>query len=97
MTTFEEVERLWRAQGIAFACPACYRDHGFVDPHFIVCWNRWVSDEVRPGPGRWVMIGTSMDDLTLHGSPGKDGSISTTAPSGCKARFWVVDGKIEFA
>lgn len=59
------------AQGIEFLCPSCFiKDNGPIGTHWIICWfaDRGVPDNVFPGPERWPVSGTGLDDLTLNPS-----------------------------
>lgn len=49
------------ATGVLFHCPTCK------DEHSVLVWfrDRGVPDAMTPGPGRWVVSGTGLDDLTL--------------------------------
>lgn len=52
------------ANGVMFLCPRCTED-GQIAPHWVVCWDPSVSIAVKPGPGRWRMVGTDAADLSL--------------------------------
>lgn len=58
-TSFRRVEAL-PADGVLFLCP-CGGDGG----HSVLAWFRHVPPDVSPGPGRWDVAGTGLDDLTL--------------------------------
>ena len=67
-----EVETLDEAQGVEFLCPKCFAaNNGPVGTHVVICWSRsrGVPDDASPGPGRWKLCGTSLDDLTLNADP----------------------------
>ena len=55
------------AQGVLFECPKC---HG----HQVLCWFKnprnapIVPADAKPGPGRWIFTGDSIDTLTLEPS-----------------------------
>lgn len=68
------------AQGVMFDCPQCSLTHP------ILAWfaGRGVPKEEVPGPGRWTVSGSSLEDLTL--SP----SINV---SGCW-HGWVRNGRV---
>ena len=100
-------DRHWRrvtsiedAAGVMFLCPVCFEANaGPVGTHRIMCWNSGVPDDCRPGPGRWDLEGTCLEDLTLIGGI-RDGqrrsdSIQLTDEDGCRAHFWVRSGRIE--
>lgn len=61
---FQEGISFDEAHGVMFDCPKCRS-------HSVVCWSRsrGVPDDVHPGPGRWMMVGTGLDDLTLNADP----------------------------
>lgn len=58
------------ADGVLFLCPLCYRtNNGKIGTHSVLCWFRGrVPDDRHPGPGRWDVTGTSIDDLSLSPS-----------------------------
>lgn len=67
-----EVESIDEAQGVRFGCPKCYATNGgMVGTHQVICWSRsrGIAEDVEPGPGRWKLDGTSLDDLTLNADP----------------------------
>lgn len=82
------------AQGIMFACPLCYeRNGGLAGTHSVICWSRSAGtpDDVSPGPGRWMMTGRSLDDLTLDEEYGHSRSVHLQA--GCGWHGYVTNGK----
>lgn len=85
------VDAIEDAHGIAMLCPKCFVDPpvGPVGCHSIVCWRPFVPSHVDPKPGRWELVGTSIDDLTL-----KAGSSSILLQGGCNAHFFVRAGSI---
>lgn len=88
--SFHCVDNLLEADGIMFLCPVCFAAKGSdVGVHSIVCWEPSVPRERSPGPGRWTMQGTGLDDLTLVAS-----SSSIKLESGCRAHFHVRNGEI---
>lgn len=55
------------ADGILFLCPECFRfNDGNIGTHSVICWAPHVPLDITPGPGRWELLGTSLDDLTLR-------------------------------
>lgn len=71
-THWQMVDRIEDAQGIQFLCPLCFaRNNGAARTHSVICWSRsrGVPEDAHPGPGRWMMIGTGYDDLTLNADP----------------------------
>lgn len=66
------VESIEQAQGVMFLCPKCFATNsGPVGTHRVICWSRsrGVPESAVPGPGRWSLHGTGIDDLTLNGDP----------------------------
>lgn len=90
------VDKIEEAQGVEFLCPKCFAANGGpVGTHIVVCWSRsrGVPDDASPGPGRWMLVGTSYEDLTLDGDPpGNARSVQLTA--GCGAHFHVTAGEV---
>lgn len=83
---FDETAAIADAQGVMFDCPKC-------GAHSVLCWSRsrGVPDDVQPGPGRWRLVGTSLDDLTLDAEPGKSRSVRLTGA--CGWHGFVTDGE----
>ena len=82
------------AQGVEFLCPKCYQENaGKVGTHMVICWSRsrGVPDDVSPGPGRWKMDGTGLENLTLNGEE-PNGARSVLLTSGCGWHGFVTDG-----
>lgn len=66
------VKTLAEAQGVRFLCPKCFAANGgAVGTHAVGCWSRsrGAPDHASPGPGRWTLDGTGVEDLTLNGDP----------------------------
>lgn len=83
------------AQGVQFLCPLCFtKNGGPVGTHSIICWSRsrGIPDDLLPGPGRWLLLGTGLADLTLGPDPGPQ-SVLLIGP-GCGAHFHVTNGQI---
>ena len=81
---------LGEADGISFLCPKCYASNGGpVGTHSIICWRPRVPDTIGPKPGRWELVGTGFDDLSLVA-----GSSSVLLKGGCAAHFFVENGNI---
>lgn len=83
-----------KADGVAFLCPKCLaanagRREGV---HSVICWQPTVSPEMEPGPGRWLFVGTSIDDVTFVA-----GSSSVQLSGGCSAHFFIRSGRVEMA
>ena len=75
---FDEVASIADANGVMFDCPKCRN-------HSVIVWDRSIPAGITPGPGRWTITGTSLDDLTL------DPSINLS-PLGCCWHGWVKNG-----
>jgi hypothetical protein len=60
------------------------RDHPLLD-------SRGVPDDAKPGPGRWSLVGTGFDDLTLDGD---GGSRSVLLLGGCAWHGFVTNGEV---
>ena len=87
-----EMDDIGDAEGMIFLCPACFwSNDGPVGTHAIIVWRPMVPRDVEPGPGRWDVVDTGYDDLTL-----KAGSSSVQITGGCKAHFFIRDGKVDF-
>jgi hypothetical protein len=79
------------ADGVQFLCPVCFHtNNGPIGTHSIICWAPHVPQTEPPIPGRWELVGTSYDDLTLRA--GSSSVLLQTAP--CKAHFFVRNGEI---
>lgn len=88
------VKALEDAQGVAFLCPLCFtKNGGSVGTHWVHCWSRsrGTPEEVKPLPGRWVMDGTCLDDLTLNGEPGQSRSVLLLG--GCAWHGFITNGE----
>ena len=78
------------AEGLMFLCPTCYvRNSGSVGTHYVLCWSPNVSQEWNPTPGRWELVGTGLDDISLVAD-----SSSVALQGGCGAHFFVTNGLI---
>lgn len=87
------VEAMAQAQGVQFLCPKCFvKNGGKRGTHQVICWSRsrGVPDTVRPGPGRWALKGSSIDDLTLDGESGNSRSVQLKG--GCAWHGYVTTG-----
>lgn len=84
------------AQGVDFLCPKCFAANGgAVGTHRVICWSRsrGVPDDVTPRPGRWLLVGTSIDDLTLNADPPSTAR-SVLLTSGCGWHGFVTAGNV---
>lgn len=77
--------------GILFLCPVCFKtNNGPIGTHSIICWKPHVPQTQTPGPGRWNMLGDSVESLTLQAG---SSSIYLTG-TGCGAHFYITNGEI---
>lgn len=84
------VDKIEEAQGIIFLCPKCFLENkGSKGTHSVICWNPTVPQDRNPKPGRWNLVGTGYDDLSLV-----NGSSSVALNGGCNAHFYVKNGEI---
>lgn len=93
---YEEVDTLAEAQGISFLCPKCYLKNGGPEgTHSVICWSRsrGTPDGVSPGPGRWALEGTGLDDLTLGADPPSTAR-SVQLLGACGWHGFVIDGVV---
>ena len=94
--SYRQTDAIAETQGVMFACPACFvTNHGFVGTHQVLCWSRsrGVPDDMDPKPGRWALVGTGYEDLTLNADP-PGASRSVKLMSGCGAHFHVASGEV---
>jgi hypothetical protein len=86
-----DVDTVAEADGLRLLCPKCYDDPpvGPVGTHSVICWSPKIGQDHLPGPGRWDLVGTSLDDLTLIA-----GSSSVLLQGGCGAHFFVRQGHV---
>ncbi len=88
--TWHHVDIVAEADGVRFLCPVCFdKNSGPVGTHSVVCWAPSVPLKFSPGPGRWNLVGTSIDDLSLVA-----GSSSVKLTGGCEAHFNVTNGRV---
>lgn len=89
---YEVVEKLEEANGIEFLCPKCFQQNGGpVGTHVVICWQPGIPANVNPGPGRWKLVGTSFEDISLVANP-----TSVQLQGGCNAHFTVLNGNIQW-
>jgi hypothetical protein len=88
---WQEVDEIAGSDGIRFLCPVCFEGPppGPIGCHIIVCWQPHVSQDHIPKPGRWNLVGSNIDDLSLVA-----GSSSIQIIGGCNAHFHVIAGRI---
>lgn len=89
--SWHEVDALAAADGIMFLCPKCWvENNGPIGTHAVVCWAPSVPQTTSPTPGRWNMVGTGFDDLSLVA-----GSSSIhLAGEGCQWHGFIRDGEV---
>ena len=88
----DETDDISAAVGLMFLCPACFwSNKGDAGTHSIIVWRPLVPREVEPGPGRWDFIGSGYHDLSLRA-----GSSSVHLRGGCRAHFYIRNGKVDF-
>lgn len=84
------VDAIGDADGVWFLCPKCFHENsGPIGTHRVVCWQPHVSQDQTPKPGRWRLVGATIDDLWLVA-----GSSSIAIQGGCNAHFYVRAGAI---
>lgn len=89
------VAALDQAQGVEFLCPLCFTANGgAVGTHAVVCWSRsrGVPETATPGPGRWRLVGTSFEDLSLMEEPNQSRSVLLLG--GCAWHGFVTGGDV---
>ena len=90
----KHVSLISEANGLWFLCPKCFKTNGSrVGTHGLICWDPSVPQSARPGPGRWRMVGTSFEDLTLRSSS----SHSVLLTDGCEWHGFVENGEVRDA
>lgn len=90
------VETIAAAQGVLFLCPVCFHANGGrVGTHSVICWSRsrGVPEDGRPGPGRWALAGSSLDDLTLNADPPGTARSVKLLGDGCGWHGFVTNGR----
>lgn len=90
--TFRYVDTIEEAQGVMFVCPLCFHNNNDSDigVHSVLCWNPSVPQTIEPVPGRWNLVGTSLEDLSLVAG---SSSILLTG-DGCKWHGFITNGKV---
>lgn len=84
------VPTIGEAEGVMFLCPKCFvANGGPVGTHRVLCWSPIVPLEIAPGPGRWNLVGTGFEDLSLVA-----GSSSVLLTSGCMWHGFVTKGEV---
>lgn len=79
------------ADGIWFLCPKCFSERGKIGCHSVICWSPKVPGNIEPSPGRWNLVGTGYNDLSLIANP-----TSVKLEGGCNAHFTVSNGQVGF-
>ncbi|RJP17199.1 MAG: hypothetical protein C4529_14990 [Deltaproteobacteria bacterium] len=88
---FREHDDIAQSDGVMFLCPKCLSrsERGKVGVHWCICWGPSVPQTTQPTPGRWGLVGTGYQDLSLIA-----GSSSVLLQGGCHAHFFIRDGEI---
>jgi hypothetical protein len=87
--SFRRVEDMSEANGVLFACPLCFlANRGLVATHAILCWDPSVPAVISPGPGRWRLTGSGLQDVSLVAAMS-----SIKLESGCRWHGYVRDGE----
>lgn len=92
-----EVASIDDAQGIRFLCPVCYAaNDGPIGTHMVCCWSRsrGVPNDALPGPGRWQLLGSNFEDLTLGAEKDSTASVKLPGADGDHAHFHIASGLI---
>jgi len=85
-----EVPTIKEATGIMFLCPKCWKANGGArGTHVVICWTPAVPPDASPKPGRWNLVGTGFDDLSLVA-----GSSSIALGAGCQWHGFVRGGEV---
>lgn len=83
-TTRRYVDSISEADGVMFLCPVCWKkNNGSVGTESMICWKPSVPQTVSPKGGRWNLVGTGLDDLTLVA-----GSSSILVRNGDGSEHW---------
>lgn len=90
--SWQRMDSITDADGVFFLCPTCWiKNNGPVGTHAIICWTPKVPLNIEPGPGRWELLGTGYEDLTLRAG---SSSVFLQSEGGCKAHFFIQSGNI---
>jgi hypothetical protein len=86
------VDTMEKADGIWFLCPLCFKNNGGnVGTHSVSCWRPRVDQsEHLTGPGRWELVGSNFDNLSLVGAT----TSSVQLNGGCNAHFTITNGEV---
>ena len=89
---FRHVDSIAKADGIMFVCPLCFENNGRQRPgvHSVLCWSPSVPLTTEPGPGRWSLVGTGYEDLSLQAG---SSSILLTG-EGCGWHGFIKNGEV---
>lgn len=89
---FQQVDSIEGADGVEFLCPVCFKaNNGPIGTHAVICWTPKVPQSTFPVPGRWNLVGTGYEDLSLVAG---SSSVWLTG-EGCGAHFLVQNGEIK--
>lgn len=98
--SYRQVDSIEQAQGVGHACPRCFVDKGctLIGVHWCIEWSssRGARPEQTPLPGRWRLVGTSFEDLTLDNEPPETKRSVLFNGPGCGAHFHITNGEVTF-
>lgn len=92
---YVEVDKIEDCHGIMFLCPKCFKaNDGPIGTHSVICWSssRGTPAHATPLPGRWRLVGSSFDDLTLKGETSRGRSIGLMG--GCNWHGFITNGEV---
>lgn len=84
--SFRDCESYDGAQGLRFDCPKCRQ-------HDVLIFFRGVPEHITPGPGRWLAIGSGLDNIGLVPYEGHPKN-SVQLTGGCNAHFMIIGGEV---
>ena len=92
--SFKTCKSVKYASGIVFKCPKCFWNNKkrLNGVHSVICWTPHVPQTIEPIPGRWNLIGNSLEDVSLVQS---SSSVALQGNMGCQAHFFVKYGMVE--
>ena len=80
----EYVDTIDQADGVIFLCPVCWKKNGgSMGTESMICWKPSVPQTISPSGGRWNLVGTGLDDLSLVA-----GSSSILVRNGDGSEHW---------
>ncbi len=85
----DQVQSAAEAQGVRFLCPKCFAEAGSpIGTHSVLVpfKDRDVPDDAMPSMPRWIVSGTSFDDLTT--------TPSILLVGGCEWHGFITNGDV---